>query len=254
MLTRLASVWPAILTVAAVVAGITSYWIQVLKIRELNHKIWELQQKRSKEEQLVHIPTDDEISRYGKRLLNTSLISSLLFLFLSGLAISGLLFSRREVSVLELKLEDSQREVSRLNAVLGKTTCPISELHIELNHAEIPVSDSSILIRGLVSCRSIAQDGTDLSQVLDDHSAALVTLIRRASIPDWWVQRDKPKLLSNGEFRGEVFVPGNYSARDQEFEIVVLVVPKYSLMEDKVLTTLPFHYAESNHVRIRRFR
>ena len=113
-------------------------------------------------------------------------------------------------------------------------------------------------IAGLVDLRTTAaevESPPPMNLVLGDKNVELVPFVRPLSEAKWWWAQATPLVHRDGTFEGSVFIGEKRgSGVGVNFQIAVLAVPKGSITEGDRLTNLPFSYATSNVVTVRRIR
>ncbi|MCP5449754.1 MAG: hypothetical protein H6972_04195 [Gammaproteobacteria bacterium] len=92
-----AQYWPILLTVGAGFAAVSKFYLDWLKIRELQYKLSEQKEKEKQSSSPIHRPTSEEIEKYGrpsKSALSRPLpiTSTVLSLFLVAVISSSFLF------------------------------------------------------------------------------------------------------------------------------------------------------------------
>jgi hypothetical protein len=81
----------------------------------------------------------------------------------------------------------------------------------------------------------------------------LVPMVRPRSEPLRWWPQDEPAVGDDGHFSGTVRVGRPEPASDSgTYEVVLLAVPRNSIVPTETYAFLPPHYAESRVARIRR--
>jgi len=104
--------------------------------------------------------------------------------------------------------------------------------------------------RGRVVLR--APDGAP-ARVLERHDIAIVPLVRpRGKDPRWWVQGEA-RLRSGGRLEGDLAL-GEPQGRGVGvvYDVLIVAVPRGSARRGDVLAQLPFTYATSQVVAVRR--
>lgn len=252
MLKGISEFWPSVVLVACAVGGVTSYWLKVLQIRELKHKLRELERNKNQQDSRIHIPTDAEVSKYGKERRFLEKIRTPGLLLVGALFIGGWALSRREVLSLKSELEDSRYKIARLSSDLENTKRLFRDLRVEV----IEPRDGSevgeitrVAGRIYISSESHAPVGP----YLEIHQIRIVILLREVSHPEWWVQPD-PFITDKGYFEGRAYLSKDRVSMKEEFEIIVIAIPKDTLLQTDYITTLPFFYTASNQVIVNRSR
>lgn len=113
-----------------------------------------------------------------------------------------------------------------------------------------------IRIAGRTDFRTTAievESNPRVNLALAQNQVELVPFVRPVSEAKWWWVQPSPVVRQDGSFEGSVFIGESGGAGiGIKFQIVVLAVPKGSVREGDKLVNLPFSYAASNIVTVKR--
>lgn len=112
--------------------------------------------------------------------------------------------------------------------------------------------NNAILITGTGDLRTTAaqmESGPAVNLVLEENRVELVPFVRQVSNKTSWAVQSKLLVRQGGYFDGVVFL----GDEGYQYQIVVLAVPSGSV-EIGQLEELPFSYAASNSVVVKRVR
>jgi hypothetical protein len=124
------------------------------------------------------------------------------------------------------------------------------------NHSE--VRSYVLKIKGHVDFQTTATEAVSspkVSLALSENDVELIPFVRPFSEAKWWWVQSIPVVGQDGSFESSVFV-GERSGVGIgiEFQIVVLAIPRKSVSEGDKLVNLPFYYATSNIVTVKRIQ
>ena len=115
-----------------------------------------------------------------------------------------------------------------------------------------------VRLRGNVDFRIAAthdESNPMINLSLSKEKVDIVPLVRPLSEAKYWWTQSSPVVRQDGTFEGSVFL-GEKGGADIaiEFQVIALAVPKGSSLEGTKLTNLPFFYAASNTITVKRIR
>jgi hypothetical protein len=132
----------------------------------------------------------------------------------------------------------------------------ILELSEPPNGSEI--SGHVARIAGTADFRATAaqvQSSPKVNLSLQENRVDLVPFVRPLSEAKWWWAQSIPVVRQDGGFEGSVFLGEQGGAGiGIDFQVVILAVPKGSVSEGNKFLNLPFSYAASNTVTVKRVR
>ena len=118
------------------------------------------------------------------------------------------------------------------------------------------ISDFVIRLTGKVDfCVMAAQveSNSRVNLTLKENRVELVTCVKPLSEAKWWWVQTNPVVREDGHFEGSAFIGERMgTSKGVEFQIVVLAVPRGSMCEGDRHINLPFYYAASNVVNVKR--
>lgn len=113
-------------------------------------------------------------------------------------------------------------------------------------------------IAGSVDLRTTAAEvksPPSMNLALQDKRVELVPFVRPLSESKWWWAQADPVIRQDGGYEGSVFIGEKTRAGiGVDFQLIVLAVPQGTVTEGDRVSNLPFFYAASNTVTIRRVR
>jgi len=111
-------------------------------------------------------------------------------------------------------------------------------------------------IAGSVDLRATAAEMKSpptMNLALQDKHVELVPFVRPLSEAKWWWAQAGPVVRQDGGYEGSVFIGERTGAGiGVDFQIIVLAVPQGSVTEGDRVSNLPFSYAASDTVTVRR--
>lgn len=153
----------------------------------------------------------------------------------------------------------SIRSATKINQIEGLARQARDwKITIELTEPKegLKVSSHVAKIAGKATFQATAandQSNPSVNLILEENQVELVPFVKPLSESKWWWVQAGPVVHQDGAFDGTVFDGERDGAGiGVEFQIVILAVPKGTISEGDKLVNLPFSYAASNVVTVKR--
>jgi hypothetical protein len=139
LLTWIADRWPLVVSAAAIVGAVATFYERMQRVRELELKIAQLERARTQEDSRITIPTAKEIERYGRRrdafiAAFATVMASVMAAAITAASVS--IASGRRVRELERsttqlreQLDEKTRERQELSNIVKMLAAEVQHLH-----------------------------------------------------------------------------------------------------------------------------
>jgi hypothetical protein len=132
---------------------------------------------------------------------------------------------------------------------------------LEINLSEpkdgTEVSSRATRITGRINLKTSADDNnlpSGVHSLLARHKIELVPFVKPLSEEKFWWAQSSPVVQQNGIFTGSVFLGEERNGVGNDFQIIVLAVPKGTTPEGSRILNLPFNSTASNTITVKRVR